>query len=148
MVLGGIIKFKAGDLFHGQGLGSGVNVEDINLAKRFATTTMRNGAKLPLKATAQTVMNNARKAAAMKANGELVKQLSEQKLAQVDAGLDMLATAESHSESMMKREQRYQQIMDKFGRSQLNHRLTIGVLQSESLGHHQAYARQSAFDSL
>lgn len=147
-MLGSVIKFNAGDISYGSGLASGVNVEDINSAKRFATTTMRNGAKLPLKATAQTVMNNARKAANMQANADLVKQLSEQKLAQVDAGLEMLATAESHSEGMMKREQRFQQIMDKFGRAQLNHRLTTGVHQSESLGHHQAYARGSAFDAL
>lgn len=148
MVLGGMIKFNAGDITHGQGLASGVNVEDINSAKRFATTAMRNGAKLPQKATAQTVMNNARKAASMQANAELVKQLSEQKLAQVDAGLEILATAEAHSEGMMKREQRFQQLMDKFGRAQLNHRLTTGVHQSESLGHHQAYVRGSAFDAL
>lgn len=148
MVLGGMIKYNAGDITHGAGLASGVNIENLDLAKKHVRHFIKIGAKMPLKVSAQSVINASNKVAEMEENVQRAKQFSDARLSQVSAALDYLTVAESHAEGMMKHEQRYQQIGAKFAQAQRMHRLSTGIIQAEDLGRHNANVRNSVFDSL
>ncbi|HEY9748377.1 MAG TPA: hypothetical protein V6C63_06855 [Allocoleopsis sp.] len=148
MVLGAVIKFNSGGIANGAGLASGVNIDNLATVQKFAQSRMKQAGKLSIKATAQTVFSAAKIAGAMEGNAELVRDLSQQKIRQARAGIQILQAGMSHDEAMMQIEEQYQDLMDKHGRKRLQHRYKTGLNQSESVGYHEAYSRGSSFDSM
>jgi hypothetical protein len=148
MVLGSMIKFSGAGIATGAGLASGVNIDNLPTVQKFAQSRMKAAGKLPIRASAQSVINAAKLAGAMEGNAELVKDLSQQKIRQARAGIEILSAGMTHDEAMMAIEEKYQELMDKHGRKRQSHRYKVALNQSESVGYHEAYTRESSFDSM
>ena len=148
MVLGQAIKFNSGGITHGAGLASGLNPEDIRQVEARTKKVMQRAGKMPLKASAQGVMNSAKLAAFMENQNDLINQQIGHQERQITAALNNRDAAIKFAGTKMKAEQRWQQQGAQLQEMMLQHRLATGVIQSESVGTQQAYAKQSAFDAL
>lgn len=148
MVLGQAIRFQSSGIAHGQGLASGLNPEDIRAVEARTKKVMQRAGKMPLKSSAQSVMNAAKLASFMETQNDLINQEIQQRQRQMDAALQNRDAAIKFAASNMKGEQKFQQQGLHFQELQLQHRLVTGVIQSQSVGTQQAYSKQSAFDAL
>jgi hypothetical protein len=148
MVLGQAIKFSGGGIGYGKGLASGLNPEDMRQVEARAKKVMTRAGKIPMKSSAQSVLNAAKVASFMENQNELIKQELDMKGRQINAALDNREAAINFVGVKMKAEQRYQQQGAKLQEMTLRHRLETGVIQSESVGTQQAYVKQSRIDTL
>lgn len=148
MVLGQTIKFNSGGIAHGSGLASGLDPTDIKQIDARTKKTMQRAGKIPLKGSAQNVMNAAKLAAFMENQNSLIKQELQHKGRQINAALANRDAAIDFAAVRMKGEQRWQEQGARLQELILQHRLATGVTQSESMGTQQAYKAQSAFDAL
>jgi hypothetical protein len=148
MVLGQMIRFNSGGISHGQGLASGLNPEDIRQVEARTKKVMQRAGKIPMKSSAQAVMNAAKLASFMENQNELINQQIDHQSRQISAALNNREAAIKFAGTKMKAEQTWQQQGAKLQEMMLQHRLATGVIQSESVGTQQAYAKQSVFDSL
>jgi hypothetical protein len=148
MVLGQTIKFNSGGIAHGAGLASGLDPTDIRQVEARAKKTLQRAGKIPLKGSAQNVMNAAKLATFMEKQNTLIKQELQHKGRQINAALNNRDAAIDFAAVRMKGEQRWQEQGARLQELILDHRLATGVTQSESMGAQQAYKAQSAFDLL
>lgn len=148
MVLGQAIKFTGNGISHGTGLASGLNPEDISAVTNRTKKVMQRAGKMPMKATAQQIINTAKVASFMETQNNLINQQISQQERQLNAALANRDAAIKFAATRMKAEQRYQQQGATLQDLMLQHRLATGVIQAESVGTQQAYTRQSAIDSL
>lgn len=148
MVLGQMIRFNSGGISHGQGLTSGLNPEDIRAVEARTKKIMQRAGKIPMKSSAQSVMNAAKLASFMETQNNLIGQQLSHQERQIKAALANRDAAIKFAGTKMKAEQAYQEQGLRLQELMLQHRLATGVIQSESVGTQQAYAKQSHFDAL
>ena len=148
MVLGQMIRFNSGGIVHGGGLASGLKADDIRAVEARSKKVMQRVGKIPMKSSAQSVINAAKLASFMEAQNELINQQLSHQERQFKAALANREAAIKFTGNRMKAEQAWQEQGVRLQELQLQHRLVTGVIQSESVGTQQAYVRQSAFDAL
>ena len=148
MVLGRLIKYNSSGITHGTGLASGINVQNVTHGQQYYKKVVQRAGKPVKNASAQTVMDANKVANAMTANAGFANDLVKVKLNQMDAGLEILKANVALDEGITQRETQYQQIMDKYGRNQLQARYQQGMIQSGNEGHHSAYVKASRFADL
>lgn len=148
MVLGRLVPFNSSGISHGQGLASGLNPDDIRAVEARTKKVMQRAGRMPMKASAQSVMNAAKLAKFMETQNDLINQQISHQERQIKASLDNRSAAIKFASTKMRAEQTWQQQGQQLQEMQLQYRLATGVIQSESVGTQQAYAKQSAIDSL
>jgi hypothetical protein len=147
MALGQLIKFNASGIEHGTQLNPNIPT-DVNNGKQYALRRMRKHNKVPTKASAQTVINAAKIASHMETNVERVAKVVGYRENEIEQALKLLEINVAHAGKMHGYSEKYQNLLAKYSKGQLQHQENSGVIQAQNEGVYQAFAGNSSFDSL
>lgn len=146
-MLGNIIKYRNSGISHGGALATGIDPENVTQVQQRAKGIIRKSGQMPVKSSAQNVMNQAGSAQFLEDQADLIGEEVSHRSRQIRAAVKLYGTATKFAGERMRAEEAYQQIGQAHHKQVMGHRLKTGVIQSESEGTHNAYSH-SVIDSM
>lgn len=140
-MLGNIIRYSNSKVSRGGALATGVDPENVTQVQQRAKGIIRKSGKMPVKSSAQKVMNQAGSAQFLEDQADLIVEEANHKTRQIKAAIKLYGAATKFAGERMKAEEAYQKIGQAHHKQVMGHRLKTGVIQSESEGTHNAYSR-------